>query len=423
MTPELYYFVLMLLSFILCAMWWKLPIGISLIIASVVGALAAGEGVPIRHLVEGTFAYLDPILIIATALIFMEALRRSGALGSISTLIITTMYDKPFWLIVFITIFIMFPGMITGLSTATVLTTGALVAPAMILLGIPRITVAAMIAMTAIYGMIAPPINVPAMIIGGGVDMPYIGFEIPLLFATIPLAFGVNLALGYKHVRNVIIEDIKPKLAQNLFPKYGWKLYSSLFLVVILLMGVRIFPEIFPNFGVPLIFMIGSLVTLFTGEKSNFFNLSHAAIKDALPVLGILIGIGMFIQIMTLNGVRGMLVISSLSMPSFWRYLSMGIMIPLFGAVSAYGSASVLGVPFLLSFLGQNEIIVGSALSLLTGLGDLMPPTALAGIFAAQVVGEQNYFKVLKVTVIPAIVTALWALTMIYFANELGSFL
>jgi TRAP-type C4-dicarboxylate transport system permease large subunit len=404
-------------------MWWKLPIGISLIIASVVGALAAGEGVPIRHLVEGTFAYLDPILIIATALIFMEALRRSGALGSISTLIITTMYDKPFWLIVFITIFIMFPGMITGLSTATVLTTGALVAPAMILLGIPRITVAAMIAMTAIYGMIAPPINVPAMIIGGGVDMPYIGFEIPLLFATIPLAFGVNLALGYKHVRNVIIEDIKPKLAQNLFPKYGWKLYSSLFLVVILLMGVRIFPEIFPNFGVPLIFMIGSLVTLFTGEKSNFFNLSHAAIKDALPVLGILIGIGMFIQIMTLNGVRGMLVISSLSMPSFWRYLSMGIMIPLFGAVSAYGSASVLGVPFLLSFLGQNEIIVGSALSLLTGLGDLMPPTALAGIFAAQVVGEQNYFKVLKVTVIPAIVTALWALTMIYFANELGSFL
>jgi hypothetical protein len=169
--------------------------------------------------------------------------------------------------------------------------------------------------------------------------------------------------------------------------------------------------------------MIGSFVTLFTGEKSNFFNLSHSAIKDALPVLGILIGIGMFIQIMTLNGVRGMLVISSLTMPSFWRYLSMGIMIPLFGAVSAYGSASVLGVPFLLSFLGQNEIIVGSALSLLTGLGDLMPPTALAGIFAAQVVGEQNYFKVLKITIIPAIVTALWALAMIYFANELGSFL
>lgn len=423
MMPEIFYFVIMIVTFVLCAMWWKQPIGISLIISSIAGALFAGEGIPIRHLVEGTFAYLDPILIIATALIFMESLRRSGALGSISTLIITKMYSRPFWLIILITLFIMFPGMITGLSTATVLTTGALVAPALILLGIPRVTVAAMIAMTAIYGMIAPPINVPAMIIGGGVDMPYIGFEIPLLFATMPLAFGVNLALGYKHIRNVNIEKIKPKLAENLFPKYGWMLYVPLFLVVVLLLGVRVLPEVFPNLGVPLIFMIGSLVTLLTGEKSNYFKLSHAAIKDALPVLGILIGIGMFIQIMTLNGVRGMLVIGSISMPSFWRYLSMGIMIPLFGAVSAYGSASVLGVPFLLSFLGQNEIIVGAALSLLTGLGDLMPPTALAGIFAAQVVGEKNYFKVLKITLIPAIVTALWALAMIYFANDLGKLL
>jgi TRAP-type C4-dicarboxylate transport system permease large subunit len=333
------------------------------------------------------------------------------------------MYNRPFGLIILITLFIMFPGMITGLSTATVLTTGAIVAPSLILLGIPRVSVAAMIAMTAIYGMIAPPINVPAMIIGGGVDMPYIGFELPLLFATLPLAFGVNLSLGYKHIRKVDIEKIKPKLAENYFPKYGWRLYFPLFIVVILLLGVRVLPEIFPNLGVPLIFMIGSIITIFTGEKSNYLKLSHAAIKDALPVLGILLGVGMFIQIMTLNGVRGMLVIESLSIPSFWRYLSMGTMIPLFGAVSAYGSASVLGVPFLLSFLGHNEIIVGAALSLLTGLGDLMPPTALAGIFAAQVVGEKNYFKVLKITIIPAIATIIWALAMIFFANGLGKFL
>ncbi len=130
----------------------------------------------------------------------------------------------------------MFPGMITGLSTAAVLTTGALAAPALILLGIPHITVAAMVAMNAIYGMIAPPINIPAMIIGGGVDMPYIGFELPLIFTTFPLAFGVNIMLGYKHIRNIDIERV-----------------------------------------------------------------------------------------------RGMLVISSLSIPSFWRYISMGIMIPLFG--------------------------------------------------------------------------------------------
>jgi TRAP-type C4-dicarboxylate transport system permease large subunit len=317
----------------------------------------------------------------------------------------------------------MFPGMITGLSTATVLTTGALAAPALMLLGIPKNTVAAMVAMSAIYGMIAPPINIPAMIIGGGVDMPYIGFELPLLFATFPLAFSVNLLLGYKYLKDIDLKKILPKLGRDYFADYGWRLYAPLIIVIILMMGVRIAPQFFPNLGVPLIFMIGAFAALFCGEKMNFWKVSHSAIQEALPVLGILIGIGMFIQIMTLNGVRGMLVIGSLSLPDFWRYASMGAMIPLFGAVSAYGSASVLGVPFLLAFLGQNEIIVGSALSLLTGLGDLMPPTALAGIFAAQVVGEKNYFKVLKVTLLPALATIIWGLAMIYFANKLASFL
>ena len=421
--PEMLYFLIMLAVFVIAAMWFKLPIGISLIIASIAGAVSAGEGFPLRHLVEGTFAYLDPILIIATAMIFMETLRRSGALSSISRTIIVRMHKKPIWLLIFITLFIMFPGMITGLSTAAVLTTGALAAPALILLGIPTMTVAAMIAMSAIYGMIAPPINVPAMIIGGGVDMPYIGFELPLIFATFPLAIGVNLALGYKYIRNINIDEILPKLGRDYYKEYGWKLYIPLLVVIILMLGVRIVPGYVPNLGMPLIFMLGSITALFCGEKMHFWKVSHKAIQEALPVLGILIGIGMFIQIMTLNGVRGMLVIGSLSIPSLWRYLSMAVMIPLFGAVSAYGSASVLGVPFLLAFLGQNEIIVGSALSLLTGLGDLMPPTALAGIFAAQVVGEENYFKVLKITFIPAVVTALWALAMIYFANVLGTFL
>jgi GntP family gluconate:H+ symporter len=421
--PEWLIFVVMLLVFVITAMLARWPIGISLIVASIAGALTAGAGIPIRHLIEGTFTYIDPLLIIATAMIYMEILRQSGMLGSLSRLIIVKMHHRPFWLIFFITLFIMFPGMITGLSTAAVLTTGALAAPSMIHLGIPRLKVAAMIALSAIYGMIAPPINVPAMIIGGGVDMPYIGFEIPLLFATIPLALGVNLLLGYKHVKNVKIEKILQRLDEDAYARYGILLYIPLVIVVVLLLINRAFPEWLPNLGIPFIFVIGSVIGLFTGRRFNLWKIATDAIHEALPVIGILIGIGMFIQIMTLTGVRGFLVIESLSLPSVWRYISIGVMIPLFGAVSAYGSASVLGVPFLLAFLGQNEIIVGSALSLICGLGDLMPPTALAGIFAAQVIGEKNYFLVLKLTLLPAFITALWGIGMIIFANQLAGFL
>ncbi len=134
-------------------------------------------------------------------------------------------------------------------------------------------------------------------------------------------------------------------------------------------------------------------------------------------------GVGMFIQIMTLTGVQGFIVVSVLALPAWLMYLGMATSIPLFGAVSAFGAASVLGVPFLLALLGQNEIMVGSALSLLAGLGDLMPPTALAGIFAAQVVGEENYFRVLKFCIVPAVVTAGWAVVVILNANTVMGYL
>ena len=112
------------------------------------------------------------------------------------------------------------------------------------------------------------------------------------------------------------------------------------------------------------------------------------------PFMGILMGVGMFIQIMTLTGVRGFIVTTCLSLPDGFLYVAMAITIPLFGAVSSYGSASVLGVPFLLAFLSKNQIITAAAISLIASLGDMMPPTALAGIFAAQVVGLDKYTKV-----------------------------
>jgi TRAP-type C4-dicarboxylate transport system permease large subunit len=94
---------------------------------------------------------------------------------------------------------------------------------------------------------------------------------------------------------------------------------------------------------------------------------------------------------------------SFLSLPPVLLYLGISISMPLFGAVSAYGSASILGVPFILALINKNAIITSAALSAIAGLGDLMPPTALAGIFAAQVVGEKNYFKVLRYCLVPAL--------------------
>ena len=71
MVSEPVILIAMLAVFALGVFWMKIPAGVSLMLAAVVGAFLGGEGLPIRHLVEGGFGFLEAILIIATAMIFM----------------------------------------------------------------------------------------------------------------------------------------------------------------------------------------------------------------------------------------------------------------------------------------------------------------------------------------------------------------
>lgn len=420
MQSELIIFVSMVGIFAAGCFLFKLPVSVSMVAAAITGSIISGNGLPIRHLVEGTFGYLDTILVIATAMIFMKVVQESGALGALSSSIIERFHEKPALLLVLLMFIVMFPGMITGSSSAAVLTAGGLVGPVFILMGIPAVEAAAIIALGGLMGMIAPPVNVPAMIIGGGIDMPYVGFEIPLLLLSVPLAIIFVLMLGLKHVKNLDYEVLKTKLDMDTRKQYGFKIYLPIIVVLVLMILGKTAPDLI-SFGMPLTFMIGSLLGLFTGKKINFLQVSKDAINAALPVLGILMGVGMFIQIMTLTGVRGYIVVNSLSLPPALLYLGVAITIPLFGAVSAYGSSSVLGVPFLLALLDQNQIITASSLSLIASLGDLMPPTALAGIFAAQILGIDNYFLVLKKCLIPSLIVIVYGILFILFSNQIAS--
>ncbi len=389
--------------FALLAMVFKLPIGVSLALSALAGSLLGGQGLGLRHLVEGGFVYFETLLIILSAMIFMNVLQASGILDSITAFLLKTFYRRKIPLLLTVMVLIMFPGMITGSSTTAVLTTGVLIAPVLMRLGLSKIKTAALIAMGAILGMIAPPVNILVMIMGAGVDMPYVGLTLPLLIIVVPLAVIISLWLGYKDIQIIGSRQMISILPESSFSRYGYRLYLPLVIVLALMLGQSLMVEVMPDIGIPAIFIIGSLVGLFCGRPFNFLKITQAALKDALPILSILVGVGMFIQIMTLTGGRGWAIISFLSLPPMLLYAGIGISMPLFGAVSAYGSASILGVPFILAMINKNAVITASALSAVAGLGDLMPPTALAGMFAAQVVGEKNYFRVLRYCIAPAL--------------------
>ncbi len=417
MSIELIILLSMLATFAISVFAVKLPAGVSLMMAAVVGALVAGNGIPIRHLVEGGFGFLEAILIISTAMIFMKVMETSGALSGISKGILKIFYKRPTMLVIVLVLFTMFPGMLTGLSSTCILTTGALAAPILIAMGMPRLAVGALIAMAAVFGEVAPPISIPVMIIGGGVDMPYIGFGMPLLLASMPVALLTALYFRYRFMRNYQQENVKAYLLTLDKEKYSIKLYIPLFFVVLYMIGEISFHEYLPHLGVPLIFILGAIMGLFTGKKINLIKVSQKALKSALPVMAILVGVGMFLQILALTGVRGYLAIVALDLPESLRYFAAGIM-PFLG--SAYGSASIIGVPLVYVFIGKSTLVVTSALVLMAALGDMMPPPALLCAYAGQIVEEKNHFRVLKIALIPIAFSMMVGILIIVYADEIA---
>lgn len=414
MTGYFITFIIMVGVFMVGCFKFKLPVGVSMMIAALCGAIEGGLGTEsIRMMVEGEFGYVDTILTIGSAMIFMKVIEDSGALDAMSSLIIEKFHKVPAILLILIMLIIMFPGMITGSSTAAVLSSGSIMAPILALMGIDAVTAGSIIAMGALLGMIAPPVNTAALIICAGIDVPYVGFTGPLALITFPLAILFVLMLGLKQARHLDYEKLKPALVKQdeVRKTYGAKIYLPLIVLVVLMVLFKVV-KIGEDIGMPLMFLISAATGLFTGKKINVLKTVPEAVRTAAPVMGILIGVGMFIEVMTATGVRGLVVISCLRLPSFLWLLACCVSIPLFGAVSSYGACSVLGVPFAYiyaSLLGGNAVVVLAAISLIASVGDMMPPTALAGLFAAQVTGVKDYTKILKRCLIPIVILLVWA--------------
>ena len=82
--PEGFYALAMIVAFAVGAFAFKLPIAIAMSVSAMLGALLAGFGFPLRHLVEGMFGYIDTILIIATAMIFMSIVQAIGLMEAVA---------------------------------------------------------------------------------------------------------------------------------------------------------------------------------------------------------------------------------------------------------------------------------------------------------------------------------------------------
>ena len=421
--PEGFFALLMVAVFFAATFWLELPIAVAMVFASLAGAAAAGEGIPLRHLVEGEFGYLDTIMVIASAMIFMKAAQRTGFLDAFAVWIIRRFRRMPALLSLGILLLIMAPGMITGSSIASVLTTGALVAPVLVTLGLESGRAGAVISRGALLGMVAPPVSIPAMIICAGVDIPYVGFTVPLLICTLPLAAIFALTMVYPVIRRFEDEGALEAQLEGMNARPLTLRLSLPVLVLVALIAAEQFlsgSRYWHFLGMPAIFLIATASTLLTGVRWNPMEAAAEAIDDSLPIMSVLMGVGMFIQVMTLIGAEGFVVVSALSLPSWGLLASVLIAMPLFGAISAYGSASVLGVPFLLALSGHDVVVVASALGMLASLGDLMPPGTLSPFFAARALGVEDRFRIARRCLWPGVTVALWCAAVVLMSDAIA---
>jgi len=196
--------------------------------------------------------------------------------------------------------------MLTGLSSVCILTTGALVAPAMLAFGMPRKALAAFLAIGGVLGMIASTGQYPGDDYRWRVDMPYIGFEKPLLLAGRPLGVRNGCVLPRPLPELVFSRTGCLQIClRRSTPSTGRSCFLPLVIVIGLMVAIRAVPQWVPDFGIPLVFVIGTLAAVGTGERVGLGAVAREGIRDALPVMSILVGVGMLVQIMTLTGVRG----------------------------------------------------------------------------------------------------------------------
>lgn len=405
------------------ALRFRLSTELAMLAAALAGAIASGHWLPARHIAEGAITYLDINLIFISATLFMNILKESGGIAFVVRAIIRGFHKSRVLLLILLTLLLLIPGALTGAGSVTVLITGGMVAVVLNYMGISKIRTAAIIFLIAGLSAAAPPVSLWAMMTAAGVNMPYVGFFMPLLIPCILGALFTIFILGWKgtpiNVEKAFEELPTPPAKMN------WIRIILPFLVFfgLIFMG-RKWPHDTPVVGLPLMFLLAALTSfLLSPVKLNLFKISSDTIKQLLPLVGTLTAVGILVQIMTLTGVRGLLAIAFITLPVILVISSLFIFLPITESVLMYGSAAVFGVPLVLLFntIGLNPIVALAGMSIIWPLGDALPPTAIIGRLTVDVVGAgDRYIHFLKQCIIPAIFICILGTLMVIFSKDLG---
>jgi len=399
---------------------------LSMVVTAVVGALVAGLGFPTRLLVEGTFTFLDLAFIFVTACVFMNAYSEVGAMNALVRALVIRLHRRKWLLLLVLAFLMLIPGALTGAGVVSVLVVGGLVAAVLRLMGLSDERTAAFVFMLGILSAVAPPINVWAMLMAAGANMPYVGFDLVLLVPVLLVAAFTAVYLGWGAVpqsKDAILAGLPP-LHEGMT---WWRAAIPLVLLLVLSLATKYAAFTLPTLGFPLIFLICTLATVAVDpvrrNLARWYAVVNETVEQVFPLVATMVSVGVLVNILAATGVRGLIAISFVALPIIGIYSTSLMVCPLAQGSLGFGSAVILGTPLIFVFnaVGGNVTVVAAAFSMLFALGDCLPPSRIVGRTAIETVGYRgSYTSFLKATAVPWAVMGIVALAMLVFPNRLA---
>jgi len=415
----------MVLTFAVASWRLKSP-ELSMVVTAVVGALVAGLGFPARLFVEGTFTFLDLAFIFITACVFMNAYSEVGAMNALVRALVVRLHRRKWLLLFVLALLMLIPGALTGAGVVSVLVVGGLVAAVLRLMGLSEQRTAAFVFMLAILSAVAPPINVWAMLMAAGANMPYVGFDLVLLAPVLVVAAFTVLYLGWGAVpqsKEAILAGLPPLPPGMTW----WRAAVPLVILVILSLAAKYAAFVLPTLGFPLIFLICALATWAIDPVprplARWHTVVNETVEQVFPLVATMVSVGVLVNILAATGVRGLIAISFVALPIAGIYATSLAVCPLAQGSLGFGSAVILGTPLIFVFnaVGANVTVVAAAFSFLFALGDCLPPSRIVGRTAIETVGYRgSYTSFLRATAVPWFAMGVVALAMLIFPNALS---
>jgi len=399
---------------------------LAMVITALVGALVAGLGFPAHLLVEGTFTFLDLAFIFITACVFMNAYSEVGAMNALVRALVTRLHRQKWLLLLVLALLMLVPGALTGAGVVSVLVVGGLVAAVLRLMGLSEQRTAAFVFMLGILSAVAPPINVWAMLMAAGANMPYVGFDLVLLAPVLLVTVFTVLYLGWGAVpqsKDAILQALPP-----LPPRMTWwRAAIPLALLLALALASKYAAFSIPTLGFPLIFLLCAVATVaidpLRRPPSRWLEVVNSTLEQVFPLVATMVSVGVLVNILAATGVRGLIAISFVALPIAGILTTSLAVCPLAQGSLGFGSAVIMGTPLIFVFnaVGANVTVVAAAFSILFALGDCLPPSRIVGRTAIETVGYQgSYASFLKATAVPWLIMGVVGLGMLMFSSRLA---